>query len=136
MGRGRSEGSGGTATLLNAINNLPPFLGDDDQTKNLIAAAPANIIKITKSVYRSKKADGSLAYHQETIDIAKLETEQLDLYKDNLKYVAQNELQANSKPIRAVRYQGHIIIYDGNHRTNIEILKKKKRIKLMVADLD
>lgn len=151
-GSGKSSG-GGTKNderqeLLAKIDNLPPFLGDDTQTKNLVTVAATEDIKETKVLYRAKKQDNSLKYKNETMNIKDLETEQIDLYKENLRAIAKttsgeiagwssvkNPTSKADTGIRAIRHNGHTIIYDGNHRVNIAILQGQKRIKLRVAEV-
>ena len=151
-GSGKSSGGGArinkSQELLEKIDDLPAFLGDDTQTKNLVTVAATEDVKETKALYRAKKQNNSLEYKNETMNIKDLETEQIDLYKENLRAIAKttsgeiagwssvkNPTSKTDTGIRAIRHNGHTIIYDGNHRVNIAILRGQKRIKLRVAEV-
>lgn len=126
--------------LLKKVKKLTVKYGEVD---NLIPLAPEKIIQESARRYNQAKevSDKLSDYKAEEIDVKKLETRQtwLDYEKleDMANYDKLDELLSIDamEKIRAIRYKGHIILIDGNHRVNLMKLKGYKKIRLLIRNV-
>ena len=148
MGSGSSGLSGirGSGGLLSKIDQM----GDENEVDNLLPMSPSDVLRNGGRVaLRQMRNSGTpIVYHNEEVNISDLETEQATVFKEVLRPIAQNvhgeisgwnaienPTSRTDTGIRAVRYNGHLTIVDGNNRVNVAILNGQKRIKIRVVDI-
>ena len=127
-----------TQELLKRVEALPVKF---DEVDNLIKVVDDDIARASAKAFnelREKGTDKLSDYAIEAHTFAEIETRQkwLDAEKlaDIVKSGKLDELSSitNNEKIRAIRYKGHIILIDGNHRANLLKLRGDKKIVLLI----
>lgn len=138
---GRGSGSG-KQNIQSAINNLPEHEFGRGKVLNPIPTASETVIKQANSKYFNL-SDTELASRTsvDSVSVSKLETDQEWVRKPSLLKLNEN-IKGNISGINTddnvtiFKYDGHFIVFDGNHRTSLALLRNQKTIKAKVIDLD
>lgn len=138
-GRG---GNSGKQEIQNVLQNLPEHEFGRGKVLNPIPIAQENIIKQANSIYFNL-SDKELTSRTSinSISISRLETDQSWVRKSSLIKLNEN-IKGNISGINTddnvtvFKYNGHFIVFDGNHRTSLALLRNQKTIKAKVINLD
>ena len=89
--------------------------------------------------FNQARKSGNVHYEEEIVDVSSLTTRQEWVTNYKLKQIAEEftgEISGRQSDydggIRVIEHNGNMIVIDGNHRTNIAILRKQKRILVRV----
>lgn len=120
----------------------------DDEKKNLLPLADEQTAKEAHEAYMSipeKERNRDDFGTETTVQISDLKTEQAEVFTDRLEDLAESfdghrisGLPTEDHPtgITVGKYDGQLIVLDGNNRTNLAILKGQEEIDVMLVDLD
>ena len=137
---GRSGSSGISSSIQDKINNMKSYPdADPGDVKNLVPLASESDIREASRLYNIIRSKGDLNYDEKEVSISSLTTRQ--------EWVTQSKLSSMNEDftgrisglrtstdsgVRAIDYNGKLILVDGNHRVNLAILRGQKRMKIRI----
>lgn len=142
MGKGKSGMSSSETLISNRINNMKDYGGHGDKY-NLIPMASDTDIQKSNQLYHEKNLDYSKYYKNKNVNIKDLRTRQVWVDSDKLQDMNKDlhgKISGLASKydggVRALEYNGNLIVIDGNHRINLAILKGQKQMKIRVCKVD
>lgn len=140
-GRGGSSGMSSGGSIQGKIDSMPST-GFSSEKVNLLPMASENIIREASALFNRARKEGNVKYVDMEVNVKDLKTRQDWVDGEKLKSIAESTPGRVSGlatdydgGIRALKYKGNLIVVDGNHRANLAILKRQKRIKIRVLEV-
>lgn len=132
--------------IMKKVEQMPNVRQYDDEKQNLLPLANKDGEYPASKAYSAiPEAEREKLETETRVKIEDLYTEQKEIFTDRIEDLAESfeGMKVNGLPtedydtgITVAKYQGKLIVVDGNNRTNLAILKGQDEIDVMLIDLD
>lgn len=132
--------------IMEKVNAMEQAGEWDDEKKNLLPMADEETRTGAHETYMSiPEAEREKLEEKTTVKIADLYTEQAEVFTPRLEDLAESfdgkkisgaATEDHPTGITVAKYDGKLIVLDGNNRTNLAMLKGQDEIDVMLVDLD
>lgn len=132
--------------IMKKVENLPNARSYDDEKANLLPLTNKEGEAPASHLYASIPDDEAEKLKVETrVKIDDLYTEQAEIFTSRLEDLAESfdgqiisGVATEDEPvgITVAKYNGELVVVDGNNRTNLAILKGQDKLDVMLIDLD